>query len=286
MLALFNDEMYAGSGNKTTETSVSFTSCVFDLTNAKSGATLFNAKDGTTQNTDKTAVNSVVHVTVDSSRFISNKFISEGLFFTKNTSNGSTVQFTSDSVPSTLTLESGMADPTITLPLSGGGTCSFVKDKDVDGKCVYRLINTSTAIESYIPKTAVTLDSDLIFNIYFPKSSDVSELAVNGIKIEDLSSLSTSNIGGKTYYQIKSKLGASKLLTEITLTAKVKMGSTYKTLSYSFDLISYLEELTESSELEDRRIARGILGYAKAACSYFAINNQAQEKRIDRLLEK
>jgi len=281
--------------------------CTIDVSNVPAGFTLFNACDPVTEDTMKTctgtvndvsgvscyyfATNCIVNMKVCGSKIIcgANNFVWTEI----NTENGSSVTF-----------EKG-ADgeySQILVPKESAVDTSFVFDGEEEktallnmgesgGYYTYNMMSKSFCDKinnnGFVPKTSVTLDSELILNLYVPEAEELISFEADGVVYdseEKLSSLETRVANGVKYYRIKKSIDAAEADETITLSAKLSIDGNVLGRKYSVSIPKYAAALRASTSATDNEkiLAGDILSYVLASMDYFGTDGKEEvEKLID-----
>lgn len=260
MTGSFQDGIFAGSGNKRSVTNFKFTDCTFDLTRAKSGTALFNANDTVTQNTDKTAVNSIVSITLSACKIISEGALTDYTLYSVNANNGSSVTF---ELGTHLLQKKSLPSPSIALPAENGSGV-FVRVGEDGGYSAYTLTDRKVAKIAFTPKSSITLDSNLIFNVYLPENQYLTGASLDGVEV-------SRNTVSNGCYTASVSLPAKEAARTLTLVANFTVDGTPVSLTFDFSVLSYAERLLSEGGISDneRALARAILAYIKSAYEYF-----------------
>lgn len=149
---------------------------------------------------------------------------------------------------------------------------------------IFKLIN----IESfYTPKMSITLEKDLIINVYVPKAS-LSKFAIDGKMYSDLGALKNNLISkdGTDYYLIPVSLIASRAAKTVELEVTLNIDNTDVVGSFAFNIITYSEEIIASGNDKEIALVKDILSYVRAAYIYFENSDTEAISRIDSIIGK
>ena len=172
-----------------------------------------------------------------------------------------------------ITLKQGVTLPDYTV---NGGELTFIKSAVGEGTVTYTLVPTS-ATQNFTPKANITLDSNLIFNIYLPTTKNVVALALNGenreIKEED------------GYYVISEPLNSFEAAKTLTLEVTIDVDGTKLKGTFTFSTLAYAESVYASTTNENEiTLVSDVLAYIKSAYTYFEKTDEAAMAKIDELL--
>ena len=135
------------------------------------------------------------------------------------TANGSTVWAEWGDNGSSVTFEKGDSGKLITLVLTDGttiangitssaGELAFVSAGTSEEGTVFVPISKALAQITFVPMASITLDRDLILNVYVPVTDKLTALTFAG-EAADLAALEIVEINGSEYYVIRTPLAAS-----------------------------------------------------------------------------
>ncbi len=157
-----------------------------------------------------------------------------------------------------------------------GYELTIVEQEAEDGYFVYKL--GSKAIEEVVftPKASVTLDSNLIFNIYIPAHSDLTAATVNGTPVE----LTNATDG---YYLSTTELKAYEAGKELKLVVELTVDETPIKGTFTFSTVEYAQKLLNMDDTEvnsaEKALAKDMLSYIKSAYTYFSKNGVEVENK-------
>lgn len=147
----------------------------------------------------------------------------------------------------------------------------------------YELISLPFSI-----KTSVLLDSEIVYNVYVPKTETLVGLTIDSSELTDLNMLDTVKMSEQEYYVIRISLPAATAAREIKLSAKISSSDVILTKRFTLSIPKYASKVYESEIATDneRILVGDILSYIKAAYMYFDASNTEDIKRIDNVLDK
>jgi len=255
---------------------------VFDFTNAPNIKTLMNANDGKIASTDGTvASNAIVDVVVDGGEIIASK--SDLSLYLVNSSgeleNGSSVVFTKSENGNYTSFT--LTDDNIAPSTSANdGKLVFVKVNETKDAITYRLRPVEVANVDYAPKMSITLDDQLVMNVYIPVNY-TQKFTFNGETYEDLNAIADKKVilDGKEYYHFTAALGSAEAAKDVKLVSTVTLGETSANATFTMSIPKYVAKVlnnTESTEIE-KKLVKDVLAYVQAAYNYFTEFNSAEE---------
>ncbi len=278
--------------------------CTLDLTNTPSGFTLFNACDPDIVNVRKECTGTVNGVSNTSCYYFNTNCITtinmnggkiiagenSINWYKVNDANGSYVKFgkgaggnyTEFYVPEGSAAETSTVfesdDGKLVLMQSGGGNSYKMVTKEF-----YDMLNGIT----FVPKTSITLESSLVYNVYVPNSSELNYFVFDGKEYKteaDFASLDKKVISGNEYYLIKTELNAVEADREMTLYVNLDVGDSTASKTYTLSIPKYAAKIMASSDAtgNEKVLAADILSYIRAAHHYFENNDNA---KIDSILD-
>ena len=241
-----------------------FNDCIFDFSNAPSDMTIFNLG------------NSYIHtnVTVNGGEIISN---GNSLVLSKNGTATSKVTFgkTEDGNYTTITVPDGIALPITSV---NDGELVFVKISDNAGNDTYRLRPAAVVDVNYLPKMSITLETQLMVNVYIPVES-TEKFTFNGETYTDLEKLDKKTIEDSEYYVLTVSLPAAEAADSIKLVATVNVGDENATAKFNFSIFSYAKKVLENAAATDveKALVKDVVAYIQSAYNYFAEFNTPEE---------
>ena len=167
-----------------------------------------------------------------------------------------------------ITLKEGVTLPDYTV---NGGELTFIKNATGEGTVTYTLVPTS-ATQNFTPEANITLDSNLIFNIYLPTTKSVVALALNGeereIKVED------------GYYVISEPLKPYEAAKTLTLEVTIDVDGTKLKGTFTFSVADYANTIIngEGYSTAEQALAKDMLSYVRACYNFFVEANNASYK--------
>lgn len=257
-------------------TRATLTNCVIDIRGAKDGIVLFGLGNGLVNN----------DVTVNGGEIIAGYTVFS--MYSKAASTTSKLVFTkSDNGNYTaLTVNTGVSVTNEKFDLASSKAI-FVKVNEADGTETYRLRDTALTEIDFTPKMSLTLDRDLVFNIYVPAKSLV-KFTLDGVNYTNLSELEglKEELTVGDYYRIQIPMAAKNATRSIVLSATVDIGGgRTATATFSFDIVKYAGEILEGTNEVESKLMLDILSYVRAAYAYFKMNDNASAiAKIDEIL--
>jgi len=256
------------AGTYTHNPSIIFNDCTFDLTCAPAGAVIFNLGDG------------YIHtaVSVNGGEFI---FGSDSLTMTeKSETSLGTIAFAGyngDYLRMTLPASAGTPDS-----LRDG--FEFVEES-TDGTLTTYVLMPSAAVDiDFTPMASITLDSNLIFNIYIPNHEGLTSAVISGIENFSLNDYSLTEDG--KYYIVPVELSASEAAKKLVLTATLDVDGTSLKGSFTFSIPRYAEKVLADTTTADAEetLVKDVLSYIRSAYAYFGTTDAEAMAKIDELL--
>lgn len=246
---------------------VTYNNCTFDLRGVGAAKVyLFNAG-----NNAKTLLK--MNVAVNGGKILADSALSAKLQFVLKGAPGSGVTFGkgADGEYITLTLptvENNFTNQTVNSTI--GTALDFIPRKTTEDGTVMKLF--PVRLINYVPKTSVTLSSDLIYNIYLPKNRLVS-FNLGGVEYTDLSSLKVRQIDGVDYYHVEVMGGVIGAAKDIDLVVTVNCDKENATATRTLGVVQYAKTLLASTtDANEIALAKDMLAYVKAASELAGVN--------------
>ena len=199
-----------------------------------------------------------------------------------NATEGDSVLFKNCMTNGTRILTKAEASEGEFTPMSFEGYGLTLKEQAAeDGYFVYSL--TSKALEElvYIPKASITLDSNLIFNIYIPEHEGLKAAKLDG----DALTLGEAEDG---YYKVSVELAAKEAAKTMELVVNLEIDGLNVNGTFTFSLQNYAKSLlaAEGIKTEEQTLIKDILAYVRSAYVYFNGASSSDEEivAIDELL--
>ena len=240
------------AGGSTNTVNATFTDCIYDYTALDAGKNCYMFASGNDGNIHATVRGGTI-MAGERNTFAMTYYISpldDTIVYEKNDA-GEYV---------TLVMTSGTAAHTATYP-TASGDASFVKTGTSGTNDTYTLV--LNAIKDFKPKSSITLDANLIFNIYIPENAYLTEITLDGTtyKLADLEALD-----GK--YHLTVELPSAEAARNIPLT--VTFGDE-ASASYTLSILKYASKLLadEGATATEKTLVCDMLAYVKSAYTYF-----------------
>ena len=170
----------------------------------------------------------------------------------------------------------------------GEGMVSLGKIGEEGDYDVYRLRPVEVAGVDYSPKMSITLDSQLVLNVYIPANS-TQKFTFNGETYEDITTIADKKvtIGDKEYYHFEVALGSAEAAKDLVLEATVDIGEQLAKATFTMSIPKYAAKVLNNSSATDieKTLVKDVLAYVKAAYNYFTEFNSAEEiARVNELI--
>jgi len=140
---------------------------------------------------------------------------------------------------------------------------------------------------TFTPKMSITLESQLIMNVYIPAEC-IQEFTFDGEVYDEFDELEKKNIDGIDYYLLKVSLPSSDAAREIKLSVTIIAEDNALTSTYTFSIPKYVSRVLIDNDATDieKTLAKDVLAYIKEAYNYFDTHNDAEEiERVNTLIE-
>ena len=253
-----------------------FNNCVFDLTNAKDAYTFFDVSDSCCR------VSAIVNGG-------SIKTSAYGLTVWKDYQNEPETVTAHPESSLTFGKEGGKYTEIIVpdgadLPITSvnGGTLGFVKVGEENGNSVYTLAPVDAL--TFVPKMSLTLDRDLILNVYVPAKAFLNSFTLDGVEYTDLEVLKKVTVGEEDYYLVSISLDAKSAARDVVLRANVTLGEKSAVGTFKFGIIKYAEKILADGGDIEKTLVSDVLSYVRAAYAYFKTEDAETVSRINAIL--
>ncbi len=248
---------------------ISFNNCIFDIKSAAQGATLFNLGNGLTN----------IKYVIKGGRIVADTKTFN--IFTK-----------ADATTSVLVFEKGDNGSYLELAVPTGATVpadeyfgfKLVKQGEDASIATYMFTPSVTIGIDFTPKASVTLDSNLIFNVYIPADDRLTAVKLGS---DDYTNMLGEAKDG--YYLVSVELAANEATKTLTLVVTLDIDGTSVNGSFTFSTVKYAEKLLAMSDTEvsttEKTLAKDMLSYIRSAYNYFnADDKTAVSAEIDAVL--
>ena len=248
--------------NNGTETSrvsatVNYNNCTVSRGDATGSITLFNLKDDNNRND--------ISVNINGGSIVADSTLDGVNFATYNdereAGKGSPDSFTFGKYNgkyTTVIIPKGT-----NAPANDFGGLKLVKDGEDGTTATYILVPTASIGLDFTPKASVTLDSNLIFNIYIPTHAGLGAVTLNGTAV----TLGEAKDG---YYLIATPLKANNAAEELKLTVELTVDGTPLKGSFTFSTVKYAQKLLAMDITnQEKTLIKDMLAYINSAYEYF-----------------
>ncbi len=257
---------------------ITFNDCVFDYKNSANSVKMMTA----TNNHE----NTVFNVTVNGGKIIAKTASDLTNFFVGDSKDTLTFGRMENGNYMALEISSLVNVPATEYNIEDGKAV-FVKISENAGVVTYRLRNVETIDIDFAPKMSITLASELVMNVYIPVES-VQKFTFNGVTYENLEAIANKKItvDGNDYYLLKVALGSAEAAKSVELVATLNAGGKTVTATFTFSIPKYATKLIANGNDVEKTLAKDVLAYVKAAYTYFAEFNTAEEiVRVNALVD-
>ncbi len=173
--------------------------------------------------------------------------------------------------------------PALTFQNDKGAPLTLVKDKTSGNYTIYKLEEYK-----YSPKVSLTLDTNLIMNVYVPVES-TQKFTFDGKTYEKLSELAEKIVvldDGKEYYHVRVALPAAEAARNVVLSATVSVGDISFNGTWTLTVPKYAAKLVEGGSDVEKQLAKDVLAYVQAAYNYFVdFNTEEEIARVNALID-
>ena len=170
-----------------------------------------------------------------------------------------------------------------TAPEAEYNGLKFVKESETGTTTTYVLVPAASIGLDFTPKASVTLDSNLIFNIYIPATDALVGATLDGEAV-------TLGEAVDGYYLVSVELPASAAAREMVLVASLNVNGTLLNGTFKLSVPKYAAKLLADADATktEKTLASDVLAYVKAAYNYagFSADNSAEEiARVNALID-
>ena len=258
-------------------TPVIYNDCTFDLSNATSAKSVFNIDPGHDVQ---------LHVKVNGGKIIAPSNISRlDVLRVNNNTNGSTIVFGKGTDGKYIQIiTKNEYTNTESLP-TASGNMKFMKAEITGDGYVYSLMPSETP--NITPKLSITLDRNLIYNVYVPANADIVRIVVGGTEYTDISALVKETVGDTEFYVLKCSVPAKQAAESIALEIYLDLGGETVRGRWSLGIEKYANKLLADTSITEyeKTLIKDILSYVGAAYTYFKMANAAEvNTRIDAII--
>lgn len=264
-----------------------FNDCTFDFKNSKVSNKMLDTT--ATDGYDRVVCN----LTVNGGSIIAkNSFSYSDLIATDSNANGraDSIKFGKDADGNytALLLDSGAAVPPASEVYKSvsGADYAFAKVKDTEDGMLCRLRPVDTVGIDFTPKMSITLDRDLVMNVYVPKIDILHSFTLDGelFGAEELGDVRVETLDSKDYYLVSVPLEARAAARDIKLVARIVTGDKIATGTFTFSIPKYAENIASDGEGEESSLILNVISYIRAAYEYFKTDDDAAMQRMDKIL--
>ena len=250
-----------------------FDDCTFDFGVTAKDTTMFHLKSSQTNVvTNVKFVGGEIKTDVVANYTLINYGTDDKVVFAKDSGGNYTV----------MTVPTKNAAPTLTFKSDKGTPLSFVAGSTSGNYTIYVLEEFS-----YAPKASLTLDSNLMMNVYVPVENTL-KFTFDGKVYENLSELEGNIVvldDGKSYYHMTVALPAAEAARDIVLSVSVSFVDTTISGSFTMNVPKYAAKLIANGTEVEKTLARDVLVYVKAAYEYFRdFNTDVEIARVSALV--
>ena len=254
-----------------------FTDCIFDLSNATKTFNIFDVSDSRSK--VKVVINGSEIITSNYGVTVWKDFASESGTVTANDESSLTFGKAEDGSYTRIVVPAGAELP---IACVNGGTLGFVKVGEENGNSVYTLAPVDAL--TFVPKMSLTLDRDLILNVYVPAKAFLNSFTLDGVEYADLAALEKVTLGDAEYYLVKISLDAKSAARDVVLRANVTLGEKSAVGTFKFGIIKYAEKILADGSDVEKTLVKDVLSYVRAAYAYFKTEDADTVSRINAIL--
>ena len=184
---------------------------------------------------------------------------------------------------SCLIIKKELSIPTDKFALTNGYAV-FVKISEIGDEVICRLTPKEIADINFAPKMSLTLDRDLILNVYVPAAAFLNSFTLDGVEYTNLDKLEKVTVDEKDYYLVRISLDAKSAARDVVLRANVTLGEKSAVGTFKFGIIKYAEKILADGSDVEKTLVRDVLSYVRAAYAYFKTEDADTVSRINAIL--
>ena len=256
------------NGKDTATAKGTYTMAVFNDCSFSYRGTIFNL-------TGNNGTKSVIDVVINGGELLPQAGAENKVLFTKDAQDSFTFARLEDGRYTTITLPKSAAAPETEY-----NGLRFKLASETETTKTYVLAPAAVSNVDFTPKASITLDSNLIFNIYLPAIDELVGAALNGSAV----TLGEAKDG---YYLVTVELPSDEAAKEIKLVATLNINGTSVNGSFTFSVVKYAEKLLDMNVTEtEKTLVKDMLAYVRSAYVYFndALATDAEIVAIDAIL--
>ena len=148
-------------------------------------------------------------------------------------------------------------------------------------------VDSEVSKVDFVPKTSVTLDRNLIYNVYVPVADELKCFVLDGVQYNDFESIKERIVtlsDGKKYYRFEIELSASEAGRNVVLEAAICIGGNDYSGTWTMNVPKYAEKVIAMGNEFEAQLVKDILSYIRAAYVYFDTEDEAVMSKIDNIL--
>ena len=279
-LVLFsNGSVGDGTDDKSVEYDIDFNDCVFDLSGVTANTCVLNF------NFTSTKATPAVDLSLNGGEIkLSSNIVNTSLYALNSESSisfgkGTDGKYMSVATPGGVTSSAVAGE----FADAENGSYVFVKISESFDEAVYRLTPKTVADLEFTPKMSLTLDRNLILNVYVPAKDFLNSFTVDGKSSEEYD-LEKVEIDGEDYYLVSIELDAKEAARSVVLKAYVTIGDKEASGTFTFSIIKYAEKILAGGSTVEKTLVRDVLSYVRAAYTYFGTDDAAAISGINAIL--
>ena len=270
---------------------LNFNDCTFDITNkTASSFTVFDTEtDVISGNAGKQTELSATFKVVGG-KIVANDMAGVNVY-TVNGAYGSSITFIKNDEDKyiELYLPIGVAAPTEAVSVAEGDKYfvrMMVGEYNENEYYVYNLSEKSFI--EYVPKMSITLESQLVMNVYIPVNS-TQKFTFNGAVYERLADIEDKIVvleDGNEYYLMSVALPSSEAAKNVKLIVTISANDSVGTATFTFSIPKYATKLIANGNEVEKALAKDVLAYVQAAYNYFIdFNTEEEIARVNALID-
>ena len=181
-----------------------------------------------------------------------------------------------------LMLPADASAPSAVFP-TDNGSYVFARTADLGDIAVYEFEKYKPDNIDFVPKMSLTLDRNLILNVYIPISDSLLGFTLDGKESGEYE-ISEVTLGTERYYRVSIPLDAKEAFRSIVLQVRINVGEKTATGIFSFGVIKYAEKVLEDGSEVEKTLVKDVLSYVRAAYVYFKVQDAESIAKVNEIL--
>ena len=171
-----------------------------------------------------------------------------------------------------------------TLKTEAGEVLIFNNLSENGDFVTYSLVPKEVTSITFVPKSSITLGSELVYNIYVPKVDFLNSFSVDGVVYTNANVVTLED--GNDYYHVAVTLPADQAARSIVLKVNVTISGKQYSGTFTMSIPKYAKQVINATPVgTEATLVKDVLAYIKAAYIYFDSDDKASAiTAIDEIL--